>query len=60
MNKNEKMGCYCPECGHEFVQGEYNYNYDSGCLDFECPECDWQGTDLMVDHDDEDDEEEDY
>lgn len=34
----------CPKCGHIFEQGEYNYNYDTGHLDFECPECDWSGT----------------
>ena len=40
--------CYnqyiCPKCGHVFEQGEWNYNYDTGHLDFECPECDWSGT----------------
>ena len=41
----------CPECGHEFVQGEYNYNYDTALLDFECPECGWNGTDNVVDTD---------
>lgn len=35
---------YCPECGHEFVQGESNYNYDTAKLDFHCPECDWEGN----------------
>ena len=40
---------YCPECGHEFVQGESNYNYDTAKLDFECPECGWCGTDEEVD-----------
>ena len=39
---------FCPECGHEFVQGEYNYNYDTALLDFECPFCDWSGTDNNV------------
>lgn len=40
---------YCPECGHEFVQGESNYNYDTAKLDFECPECGWEGTENEVD-----------
>ena len=40
---------YCPECGHEFVQGEWNYNYDTAKLDFECPECGWSGTENEVD-----------
>jgi hypothetical protein len=26
------------------VQGDWNYNYDTGKLDFECPLCDWVGT----------------
>lgn len=38
----------CPECGHEFQQGEWNYNYDTAQLDFECPFCEWQGTDNNV------------
>lgn len=39
----------CPKCGHKFEQGEYDYNYDFGNLEFECPECDWKGTEGMVD-----------
>ena len=39
----------CPDCGHEFQQGEFDYNYDSGNLDFYCPECGWSGTDISVD-----------
>lgn len=35
---------YCPKCGHEFVQGEYDYNYDTGDIVYTCPECDWEGT----------------
>ena len=49
----KKIGYVCPECGHEFVQGESNYNYDTANLDFECPECGWCGTDKMLDEDDE-------
>ena len=33
----------CPNCGHEFQQGEYNYNYDYGSLWFDCPDCGWDG-----------------
>ena len=35
---------YCPKCGHRFVQGESNYNYETGMLDFTCPDCEWEGT----------------
>lgn len=38
----EKM--YCPECGHEFVQGESNYNYETANTDYVCPECGWEGN----------------
>ena len=38
----------CPDCGHEFIQGEFNYNYDYATLDFECPDCGWTGTDSTV------------
>jgi predicted RNA-binding Zn-ribbon protein involved in translation (DUF1610 family) len=34
----------CPNCGETLVQGDWNYNYDTGKLDFECPLCDWVGT----------------
>jgi predicted RNA-binding Zn-ribbon protein involved in translation (DUF1610 family) len=44
----EKTIYICPECGHEFEQGEYNYNYYTGLLDFECPECDWEGTEKEI------------
>lgn len=37
----------CPNCGHKFEQGEYEYNYDSGMLDFNCPDCDWSGNDVI-------------
>ena len=42
----EKM--YCPECGHEFVQGESNYNYETANTDYVCPECGWEGTNNEV------------
>ena len=38
----------CPQCGHEFEQGEYNYNYDRGTLDFTCPCCGWYETDSEI------------
>ena len=43
-DSNMHIDCLCPECGHEFAQGEYNYNYDTGMLDFECPDCGWEGN----------------
>lgn len=42
----------CPECGHKFEQGEWNYNYDFANLEFECPDCGWTGTDSTVKTDD--------
>ena len=41
----------CPNCGHEFKQGEYDYDYDYGVLRFECPDCEWYGTDSTVETD---------
>ena len=38
----------CPHCGHEFEQGEYDYNYDDGLVYYECPCCDWQGNETEV------------
>jgi DNA-directed RNA polymerase subunit RPC12/RpoP len=46
----------CPDCGHEFQQGEINYNYDFNNLEFECPYCGWWGTDSEVETADDDDE----
>ena len=43
----------CPICGETLVQGDWNYNYDTGKLDFECPLCDWVGTEDDVDIDNE-------
>lgn len=38
----------CPECGHVFEQGEWDFNYDSALLDFVCPECGWSGNENMI------------
>lgn len=38
----------CPDCGMEFTQGDWNYNYETAQLDFECPVCEWQGTENEV------------
>lgn len=42
--KTDTSTYYCPECGHNFEQGEWDYNYDTANLDFECPCCGWYGT----------------
>lgn len=39
---------FCPNCGHEFVQGESNYNYDTANTDYHCPNCEWEGTHEQV------------
>ena len=39
---------HCPLCGHQFEQGECNFNYDTALLDFTCPECDWEGNENQV------------
>lgn len=39
---------FCPECGHKFEQGEYGYVYESGLLDYNCPDCEWEGTEHAV------------
>lgn len=39
---------FCPHCGHQFVQGESNYNYDTANTDYHCPNCDWEGTHEQV------------
>lgn len=44
---------YCPECGHEFKQGESDFNYGTGDTVYTCPECGWEGAAPL------DDEEED-
>lgn len=55
---DEDEGTYiCPECGHVFRKGEWNYNYDTAHLDFECPECNWQGNEEGVNLKDEEGEE---
>ena len=33
---------YCPECGHEFKQGESDYNHETGDTLYSCPECHWE------------------
>ena len=38
----------CPNCGHVFEQGEYDFNYDSALLDFVCPECGWEGNENVL------------
>ena len=45
---NEDGEYICPNCGHVFKQGEYNYNYDTALLDFVCPDCDWEGNEKQV------------
>ena len=40
---------YCPICGEPFEQGDWNYNYDTALLDFECCICGWGGTEKEVD-----------
>lgn len=47
---NEDGEYICPNCGHVFKQGEYNYNYDTALLDFVCPDCDWEGNENGVEH----------
>lgn len=38
---------FCPHCGHQFVQGEGNYNYDTALIDYTCPDCGWEGTEAL-------------
>ena len=38
----------CPKCGEPFEQGDWNYNYDTALLDFECAMCGWCGTENDV------------
>ena len=40
----------CPICGEAFEQGDWNYNYDTGKLDFECSWCEWSGTETDVEN----------
>lgn len=54
--EEEKYDYECPECGHQFVQGEGNYNYDTSLIDFECPECGWNGTENQAKYIDDDDD----
>lgn len=48
-----KIKYYCPECGHEFVQGEGKFNYDTALIDFECAECGWSGNEYQAKNDEE-------
>lgn len=38
---------YCPVCGHAFVQGEGDYNYETSLIDYICSNCGWEGTDVL-------------
>lgn len=53
----EKSRYYCPECGFGLVQGDWDYNYETAQLDFECPCCGWTGTENDVIDDELDDDE---
>lgn len=55
--QTEEITYICPSCGTEFTQGDWNYNYDSGLLDFECDCCGWTGTENQLNEEDEEDEE---
>lgn len=39
---------YCPYCGHEFIQGETEYNYDTAHTIYTCSECDWVGDEYNI------------
>jgi rubrerythrin len=49
----EESTFVCPCCGHVFKQGEYAFNYDTALLDFVCPDCDWEGDETEVEHNEE-------
>lgn len=44
---------YCPECGHEFKQGESDYIYETGDTVCTCPECGWEGAAPLDDEENE-------
>lgn len=48
---------YCPICGHEFKQGESDYNYDTADTVYTCPECEWEGTTPLSPDNEEDEDE---
>ena len=47
--KDDNPKYFCPICGEPFEQGDWNYNYDTALLDFECCICGWGGTEKEVD-----------
>ena len=47
---------YCPECGHEFKQGESDFNYDTADTVCTCPECGWEGAAPLDDEEEEGEE----
>ena len=51
--EDEKSTYVCPKCGHVFVKGEWDYNYDTALLDFKCPECDWEGNEHDIENEEE-------
>ena len=50
---NEDGKYVCPNCGHVFKQGEWDYNYETALLDFKCPDCDWEGNENEVETEEE-------
>lgn len=57
MEETDEPTYVCPDCGHVFKQGEYDYNYDTALLDFVCPECGWEGNENYIEHEEEEEEE---
>lgn len=41
---------FCRECLAELQQGDCNYNYDTGKLDYVCPECGEEGVSPFGDY----------
>lgn len=53
--ENEKLSeqadepkAYCPHCGRAFERSDWGLNYDSGLIEYACPECDFVGTEHDV------------
>lgn len=45
--EEEEANHYCPECGCELEQGEYEYDYESGKLVVcHCPDCGCEGEEV--------------